>query len=208
MHSMEGYLRPGCVHLTVQALLTSYAATQQQRRQQQEQQAEEQRPSSCGGAAGADGLGGSQPAPAAAAAACCANGRPALPAALPCSAVRRVVDRMLSSGEASLLVAHCCSSRCDDLHWRLHSACPPQAADGPLLMPWPPPLLPLLSSPAGEALWRSKTMLVQAGTHVALVHGGRLRQVRALPRRAVQRLPSLRCGGGGWPSAVIACTLL
>lgn len=34
----------------------------------------------------------------------------------------------------------------------------------------------------GEALWRTKTMLVQAGSHVALVHRGRLLKVRRVGR--------------------------
>lgn len=46
---------------------------------------------------------------------------------------------------------------------------------------------------AGDALWCTKTMLVQAGSHVALVHRGRLRQVSTLFSQAVAAA-AVHCG--------------
>ena len=248
MHAMEGYLRPGCVHLTVQALLTSYAAARHHQlaapapagggqaaadaaaeaqpaaeageQQQQQQQQQQQSARCCGPAANATEAAAPAAQPAAAAAEpaaaapevpapgpCCAGHKRAAeaaaqPASVPASTVRRVVQRMLASGEggggggSSGHSGHGASlpARLPDC---LHTACrlglyPSLALTSPLSRAVPAPLPPR----TGEALWRSKTMLVQAGAHVALVHAGRLRQVGAQwPRRllASALLPAPAC---------------
>jgi hypothetical protein len=115
---MDGYLRPGCVHLTVQALLDGVAAAvlaAAAEGELQQQQAQEQ--AAAGGgeapvpmAPAAEASASPPAAPAAAAAApaggCCGRKRaaeaPAEPAGHSSSAVNRVVERMLQSGAHAL----------------------------------------------------------------------------------------------------------
>ena len=88
VHALDGYLRPGCVHLTVQALLDGCveAVAQREREQGQGQQQQQELASASAAAAGG----------------CCGRKRaaegPAEAGGATDGAVRRVVERMLQSG--------------------------------------------------------------------------------------------------------------
>ena len=141
VHSLEGYLRPGCVHLSVQALLSDYA----------------------GGAAGACGQ------PAAGAARAAAAGAAA---ARLLQAQRRCRRAGSSSGRA-----RSSACRAGGLLWAQAGGRGARRASWAAWQRGAAVVERMLSS--GVALWQSKTMLVQTGGHVALVHRGRLRQARA-----------------------------
>jgi hypothetical protein len=126
VQSMDGYLRPGCVHLTVQALLDGVAAAVLAAAAGGEQQQQQEHAAAAGGGeapapvAPAAAASASPPAaPAAAAAApaggCCGRKRaaeaPAEPAGHSASAVNRVVERMLQSGAHALQLPACLPHR-------------------------------------------------------------------------------------------------
>lgn len=88
--SMEGYLRPGCVHLTVEAVLDGNQPDHQQQQQKQEAEPQVQNKSCCGGKA--CGSKRSEPEGGADVAAL-------PPKAGPIANVRTLVERMLATGE-------------------------------------------------------------------------------------------------------------
>ncbi|KAI3423834.1 hypothetical protein D9Q98_009670 [Chlorella vulgaris] len=199
VHGMDGYLRPGCVHLTVQALLSGYAA-------ERLTQADPPPGSAAEGQAVA-GAGTSSGAAAAGEEAKAASG------AKSCCAQRPVAACVAGAGQAAggANVSPAGTDIVPGMPPPPPAAAAPGAHQGPSAgtccgrkRAAEGPAEPGVGGgdsavrrvvdrmlQSGEVLWRSKTMLVQAGSHVALVHQGRLRQTWDIESSSARAVPAI-----------------